>query len=268
MNKPILGKGRTAVVFEYDSTKVVKLFHTNISLDTINKEFNSYKVINDIPLVAKLLSIKKFDNQYGFIMEKAIGMSLLEKVIEEPSKIKIYAQMMAKAHYEIHSYQRNFEPSLINIFKSISKPKELSENDFAFVNEYIAFMAKTNPLTSVCHGDFHPDNIIVNGDLKVVDWGNTYVGNPLSDVARTFILLSGPAMPAGINDNMRALLQEFKINFSKYYINEYILLGNCSLENINKWLLPMAVLRLTENIADEKNWLLNLISQEIQKAKC
>ena len=38
----------------------------------------------------------------------------------------------------------------------------------------------------LCHGDFHPDNIIVAPDgLVVVDWANAVCGHPLADVART-----------------------------------------------------------------------------------
>ena len=42
----------------------------------------------------------------------------------------------------------------------------------------------------VCHGDFHPSNVIVDKDgrLHVIDWSHATQGNGSADAARTFLL--------------------------------------------------------------------------------
>ncbi len=48
---------------------------------------------------------------------------------------------------------------------------------------------------ALCHGDFNPTNVIItpNGDWRVIDWSHVRLGDPLADVARTYLLfwLSG-----------------------------------------------------------------------------
>ena len=46
----------------------------------------------------------------------------------------------------------------------------------------------------ICHGDFHPGNILmtVRGEV-VIDWIDVTRGNPLADLARTTILALGAA---------------------------------------------------------------------------
>lgn len=44
---------------------------------------------------------------------------------------------------------------------------------------------------NLCHGDFHPGNILVSKDKKVIiDWSGVHTGNPVSDVAHTYLLMS------------------------------------------------------------------------------
>ncbi|MBQ4199459.1 MAG: phosphotransferase, partial [Kiritimatiellae bacterium] len=48
---------------------------------------------------------------------------------------------------------------------------------------------------ALCHGDFNPTNVIITpkGDWRVIDWSHVRLGDPLADVARTYLLfwLSG-----------------------------------------------------------------------------
>ena len=48
---------------------------------------------------------------------------------------------------------------------------------------------------TLCHGDFHPGNVILSERPVVIDWPNAVLGPPAADVARTTILLrfQGPS---------------------------------------------------------------------------
>jgi aminoglycoside phosphotransferase (APT) family kinase protein len=52
----------------------------------------------------------------------------------------------------------------------------------------------------ICHGDFHPLNIMMDGDrlTGVIDWANTAIAEPAYDIAglRTIALHADPGMPA------------------------------------------------------------------------
>ena len=60
---------------------------------------------------------------------------------------------------------------------------------------------------AICHGDFHPGNVIVNGGevTGVIDWANVMLGHPEYDVAFTrFAISIGPIEgPAARDPNIR-----------------------------------------------------------------
>jgi aminoglycoside phosphotransferase (APT) family kinase protein len=42
---------------------------------------------------------------------------------------------------------------------------------------------------SLCHGDFHPQNILYDGNKYwIIDWVDATSGNPLADACRTYLL--------------------------------------------------------------------------------
>ena len=48
------------------------------------------------------------------------------------------------------------------------------------------------------HGDFHPANILMDGDEPVIiDWSNVTRGDPAADVARTLVILESGEPPPG-----------------------------------------------------------------------
>ncbi|MFS0594074.1 phosphotransferase [Cytobacillus horneckiae] len=45
--------------------------------------------------------------------------------------------------------------------------------------------------SSICHGDYHTDNVIAHNGLAVVlDWMTAKCGNPVADVARAYMLMT------------------------------------------------------------------------------
>ena len=63
---------------------------------------------------------------------------------------------------------------------------------------------------AICHGDFHPGNVMVDGRevTGVIDWSNVLLGHPEFDVAFTrFALSIGPIEgPDALDEGLRALI--------------------------------------------------------------
>jgi aminoglycoside phosphotransferase (APT) family kinase protein len=51
---------------------------------------------------------------------------------------------------------------------------------------------------AVCHGDFHPGNVLIDGDRVsgVIDWSNVAIADPLYDHTRTLLLWRRPRLDA------------------------------------------------------------------------
>ena len=84
----------------------------------------------------------------------------------------------------------------------------------------IALALNTGP-TLVCHGDFHPLNVIVNGDTAtVIDWTDAGLGDAMGDVARTALLLRVAGV-ATAEPALRSVLRAAAPALSRMYLRNY-----------------------------------------------
>ncbi|MFW6030342.1 MAG: aminoglycoside phosphotransferase family protein [Halanaerobiales bacterium] len=266
MDKRIIGKGRTATVYEYDDFKILKLFNAETTLDSIKKEAEIYKSLEKINLAPKVFSLEKFDDKYGLIMEKVSGQSMLNSIENQPLKASVFGKQMAQVHYQIHSFNHELPKTFNEIF-DITKNLQTIGSNATRIKNYVNQLINIYPDMCVCHGDFHPDNIMLGKKVMVLDWTNAYTGHPLSDVAKTNLILSSPFIPEDIKGITRILLKFIKKKIKKSYLEEYIKLSNFSQTDIDLWTLPMAVVRLADNIPSEKKWLEKIIKSEVEKTK-
>jgi aminoglycoside phosphotransferase (APT) family kinase protein len=82
------------------------------------------------------------------------------------------------------------------------------------------WLREFEPGGRVVHLDLHPMNIMVTSRGPVViDWSNGAAGDPLTDVAMTYVLLVGPQMPAPLP--VRTLLQPARVALGRAHVRSY-----------------------------------------------
>ena len=116
------------------------------------------------------------------------------------------ADVMAKDKKNLVKYLKEFVAIQCEIFKKTSErmgnladklDKQISASPLPRETRYDLHMKlQSFPRgKSLCHGDFNPTNVIITpkGDWRVIDWSHVRLGDPLADVARTYLLfwLSG-----------------------------------------------------------------------------
>ena len=107
---------------------------------------------------------------------------------------------------------------------------------------------------AVCHGDFHPGNILMSSRGPIiVDWNDATRGDPHADVARSLVIAQFAAGQPGVRIAFDLEL------FQRSYLERYLQLGDVSHQRVEAWELPVAVARLAEGIAGERNSLLAFI---------
>jgi aminoglycoside phosphotransferase (APT) family kinase protein len=73
---------------------------------------------------------------------------------------------------------------------------------------------------SLCHGDFHPGNVLlVEGRARVIDWPDATCGHPLAEVARTAWLMVDSALPPDLP--LPWLVQLLRRSFARSYLARY-----------------------------------------------
>jgi Ser/Thr protein kinase RdoA (MazF antagonist) len=106
----------------------------------------------------------------------------------------------------------------------------------------------------ICHGDFHPGNIMhTPGRAVVIDWIDASRGNPLADMARTTIIVMGAAASSEVpNPALKVIIRLFH----SIYLHHYFQLRPCGEEEFRRWLPVVTAARLRENIPELEYWLL------------
>ena len=145
------------------------------------------------------------------------------------------------------------------IEQGIALAKDLSETEKQAI---LAVLARLPDGNALCHGDFHPDNLIMTDHGPVIiDWLTGRRGNPLADVARTVLIIQTGGLPPGIPYVMRLLINASRSGLVTIYLARYRQIRSASQAEINAWQLPLLAARLfeVENYPKEKQYLLKSI---------
>jgi hypothetical protein len=112
--------------------------------------------------------------------------------------------------------------------------------------------------TQMCHGDFHPGNIVMTARGPVIiDWLTATRGHPLSDVARTMVLMSVGQPPPGTPGLW--LIEMIRRNLLNTYIKTYFKLTSRAREQLFAWRAVNAAAFLLHSLPEERSRLIKMI---------
>jgi thiamine kinase-like enzyme len=225
----IIGIGNTAVVYEYEEGKVIKLFNEGYPKEAVEREFYNAKAIEKIDfLKPKAYEIVFYEERKGIVYDKAKGESLLDWVMKT-GDLKECAKYMAELHRSILRNEISNVPSYKEFLKS--NLVNIPSDDLEKQEEALKVLDKLPEGNTLCHGDFHPGNILMlDGQAMVLDFMNICKGNLLYDVARTVFLVEYTPVPEEAED--RETLAKFK----KMLANLYLMEMNVTREDIQDYI--------------------------------
>lgn len=240
-----IGSGATADVFALDDRRVLKLFRQTFPKALAEVEYAKAKAIQECGLPApRAIEWVEHDSRVGIVYERVQGRSMLYEMLV-PWRIRPCAERMASLQYEINRKKPTGLPSFKkNLQRSIQATPLLIEAEKG------AILSVLDPLPEgdcLCHGDFHPDNILLNhGRPVVLDWMTACAGDPAADVARTSLILTTSELPEGIPRPVRKYMQVLRQSFTAAYLEKYCVLSGCRPVQIDAWKLPISAARLVE----------------------
>lgn len=135
----------------------------------------------------------------------------------------------------------------------IRHARQLTPQERAAVLDLLLGLPKGNVL---CHGDFHPGNIIMTANQPVIiDWVDGTIGNPIADVARSSIVLLGHIESGGVDEDLKAMVK----SFHQLYLQHYMAAVSNRRHEYEQWLVVCAAARLSEGVEGQEQWLLHWV---------
>lgn len=187
----LLQREHKIVVKEGDS--VLKIFGPEYRVSAIlNEAMNEARAAETGLPVAKVLEVLKIRDHWCIRREWIEGQTLAARMEKNKKGLDALLQEFVAIQCEIFSKTSERMGNLADkLDKQISAspiPKEIRYDLHMKLQSYPRGK-------SLCHGDFNPSNVILTpkGDWRVIDWSHVRLGDPLADVARTYLLfwLSG-----------------------------------------------------------------------------
>ena len=253
LDKPI-ARGRTADVYDWDAGHILKLFHEWFGFGDIEYELKIARAVHvsgvKSPAVGDLVQIQ---GRTGLIYERVSGESMLASFRRQPWKVFQLSRTLAELHAQMHGcvFEAEVPAQRSKLQHKIEHAEALP---FALKTDLLEILEGLPEGDRVCHGDFHPDNVLLDGeDATVIDWIDATRGNPLADVARTSIILLGAASSSQIPQPMLKLMVRL---FHSAYLRKYFRLRPGGETEYRGWLPVVAGARLNENIPELEQWLI------------
>ena len=261
----LLAQGGQSKIYSLDRNSILRVPQREIDCDRIKYEYEVYKLMQEKIAVPRVNGFLEVDGKPCLIMEKITGQDLV--AILKTNLLSLFTLPKKLAHIHKNIFSVKIEEKLVT---NHEKAKYCITSSSILNSEqkdrllYILSTLETG--TALCHGDFHPGNIIIsNGKEYIIDWSAASYGAAYFDIAHTYLLMINTPRLDNVSD------MEYKIQkIITRYIGKRYLKEICNIQKINpiilwKYFLIKAAERTFYGLETEKIILHKFITENIKK---
>jgi aminoglycoside phosphotransferase (APT) family kinase protein len=260
--KPI-AFGRTAEIYAWEDGWVLKLFHDWFPEESVRYEAELARAVQaaglPVPAAGEIVEI---DDRLGLTYQRVDGSSMLEEMSAKPWTLPRSSRLLAELQAGMHDDNTitGLPSQRQRLENKIRRAEGLSPALRAAALEALAAMPEGERL---CHGDFHPDNVLmtVHGPV-VIDWIDAALGRPLADVARSSVILLGVIAPGSRASRVQKVMVGW---YHRIYLRHYFRLRPGGEDEYRAWRPIVAAARMGEGIAEIQNWLLSQVQAGLEQ---
>ena len=254
-----IAEGRTAEIYAWDDKHVLKLYRGWCPPDWVDYEARIARAVYDSGIPSPEPSqIIEVDSRRGLVYERLIGISMLQDMNARPWMLWKHARSLAELHAVIHRKSITGLPLYKNRLRNdIRQVPQLTDD---LRKKALILLDQLPDRQNMCHGDFHPGNILLTKKGPVaIDWMTACSGSPWGDVARTSLILGISAKSAGrqVHPVIRTAIRFYH----RTYLNRYYAINSDVEDEMHKWLPLIAAARLSENIIPEREALIKMVKE-------
>ncbi|MEW5826322.1 MAG: phosphotransferase [Candidatus Bipolaricaulota bacterium] len=269
--RKVIGRGRTAEILAWGDGRVLKLYVAESHRDYVRREATTSRRVHQLGLPAPAVydaetpdGLHEVDGRLGILYERIDGPTMMRDLGSRPWTFAAHSRKLARLHAQIHAAPGEGLPLMRpRIERSIERAGGLVSP--AALRAARDRLSSLPDVRQVCHGDFHPDNVILGArGLAVVDWGPASAGHPLADVAWTYLLYRFAGVPPGTPAWLRRVISLVRRGSLRVYLQTYFAQTGSTWADLKPWLGVVAVLRLGDKIPEERDRLVRFIEREFR----
>jgi aminoglycoside phosphotransferase (APT) family kinase protein len=211
--------------------------------------------------VPEVFEMTEANGRPGLVMERIDGSDLLTLVGRQPWKVWWVAGIGGRAHARMHGVvapaevQSTRENITLRLTQSPNVPRAVAE-------VALSALAELPDGDRLSHGDFHPANILMDGDEPVIiDWSNVTRGDPSADVARSLVILEAGEPPPGTALPLRLMALFGRRLLVSAYLRAYRRVSPLDMDLVRRWQAVRLGDRLADTIPEERANILRLLSK-------
>ena len=188
----LVARGTRSSIHAYGRGAVVKVPHPSTPTGWIHFEARYAEAAREAGApVPRLLGIEEMSGRAASVWERAEGTSMWQHVIDQPNLSADLGRLLADIQCAL--FELVPPVTLPNQHdRLVSKIRWSAATVDASLTRALELLPTQAGPPRLCHGDLHPSNVIL-GDHgpMIVDWFDASRGDPIADVARTFVTLLG-----------------------------------------------------------------------------
>ena len=240
----VVSAGNTAEIYDWGNGRVIKLFYVDYPTMAVEREYTNARSVKSLNFgKTKEHGIVTYGNRTGIVYDKLDGEILLDYLLRTRD-ITGTVVAMAGLHNAI-LVQEMFDDNIPYykriLNENIDRNPELTGEQKEYYHKKVSGLADDGQL---CHGDFHPGNVVLTSKgPAVINFVTICRGPRLYDVARTFFRLNMP-IPEDIEGNREEMEQ-----LRKQLVEEYLASMRVVEEELTDYLEVIGVAQKSEELS-------------------
>ena len=248
----LLAQGREAEVYLRPDGTVLKLWREPASAWRLDREVAALNALAGAAVaVPPVLGTVVKDGRPGLVTGRIDGVDLLARLGRQPLAVLRAGRTLGVAHAELHDIVA--PPQLPDLNDDLRhRIREAAPLPEDLRTAALGLLERLPGGDRLCHGDFHLGNMMGTWSAPVViDWGDASRGDPIADVARTYLLQKLGEPPPGASAVLRVLAPVGRDILAARYLSAYRSRCPVDRRRLDEWKIVRAAARLFDPVPSE-----------------
>jgi aminoglycoside phosphotransferase (APT) family kinase protein len=252
-----------AEIFAFEPGWVIKLYRDHVPrADILRQQRIDQRLAATglrVPRVRAELVEDIGRGRLGIVYERIDAETMTQRLRRRPAALLAQAERLAALHLEVHAAPAidGLPGSKQRLARRIAMLGMLDAGTRARLAALLASLADG---TSLCHGDFHSDNVLLAAPPVLIDWNDASIGTGLGDAARTWVIFCFTLPRLTGAAGLYARL------FAAAYLRAYRRGSRCDPRELHAWQIVHAAARLAETASPtEQRAMMDFVRRGLQR---